>query len=447
MKSKSGLSHSVALLLSIYFPPEPGGGASAAWNRALILKKIGFTVFVICGFPSYPFGKVLDSKYKRKIFYIETIENVTVIRLRLVPLAYSGYLRRLIIFSNFVFSCIIYLPKVLAITGKINVVYSIAPTIFSSFIGFIYSGIARSFFVYEVSDLWPEVFVAFESRLSPIIMGLGKAIAKLTYMTPKLILAISNLAAEHITEEYNPRAAVAVFPIGVDPNRFARLPKNYARAEIVKKGILSKETENKFIVLYSGLISRGTAVENIAHAAHKLIVEKDEGSDEILFLIVGDGEGKQTLQQLKSKHNLTNLYLIPFQPRQIMPAIISASDVCIVSLPSEKIYNVDVPTKFYEYLAAGKPIIAINEGELANIINSNNIGRTVRVGETDKLVSAIKEFWHSPALNHDVQKASMITLQQFTLDTLATKLSDLLQSETRKRSENCLTEQNQPTKK
>ena len=65
----------VALLISIYFPPEPGGGSTAAWNRAMILRKIGFSVFVLCGFPSYPSGKVLDPKYRRKFFYIEQLEK------------------------------------------------------------------------------------------------------------------------------------------------------------------------------------------------------------------------------------------------------------------------------------------------------------------------------------------------------------------------------------
>src|SRR5438093_12637421 len=76
----------VALLISIYFPPEPGGGSTAAWNRAVILHKIGFYVFVLCGFPSYPSGKVSDSKYRRKLFYVEEQENFTLIRLRLLPL-------------------------------------------------------------------------------------------------------------------------------------------------------------------------------------------------------------------------------------------------------------------------------------------------------------------------------------------------------------------------
>ena len=76
---KNSLFEYVALLISIHFPPEPGGGSTAAWNRAYILHKIGYSVFIITAFPSYPTGKVLDPKYKGKYIYIEKSETFTLI--------------------------------------------------------------------------------------------------------------------------------------------------------------------------------------------------------------------------------------------------------------------------------------------------------------------------------------------------------------------------------
>ena len=154
--SKEGALRPIALLISMYFPPEPGGGATAAWNRALILHKIGYSVFVICGFPSYPTGKVIDPMYKRKLFYVEKSENFTLIRLRLLPLESNGYLRRFVLFTNFILLSLFWLPKILTIVRRIKLVYAIAPILFSSFLGYIYSKVTGSFFIYEASDLWPE---------------------------------------------------------------------------------------------------------------------------------------------------------------------------------------------------------------------------------------------------------------------------------------------------
>ena len=149
----------------MYFPPEPGGGAITAWNRASILSKIGYAVFVLCAFPSYPSGDVTEPKYKGKVFYLEKMENVTLIRLRLLPIESRGQLRRFILFLNFIFLSLIWMPKILRITFNIEVVYALAPNMFSCLIGFIYSKVTKSFFIYEVSAFWPEELAAYNVNL------------------------------------------------------------------------------------------------------------------------------------------------------------------------------------------------------------------------------------------------------------------------------------------
>src|SRR5438445_4223120 len=96
------LPKSTALLVSMFFPPEISGGSTGAWNRAKILEKLGYSVFIICGFPSYPTGKVVDPKYKGKFYCVEKLEAFTLIRIRLIAIPHLGILRRFMIFSNFV---------------------------------------------------------------------------------------------------------------------------------------------------------------------------------------------------------------------------------------------------------------------------------------------------------------------------------------------------------
>jgi glycosyltransferase involved in cell wall biosynthesis len=416
----------VALLISIYFPPEPGGGSGAAWNRAYILHKSGFSVFVITGFPTYPTGKVSDPKYKRKFFYVEKIEPFTLVRLRLMPLEYEGYLKRLVIFLNFIFLCVVYMPRILRITGKIDIVYSMAPQIFSSFGGYVYSKFTGAFFVYEASDLWPDMLIVFRTKLMPIIMIVGRIIARICYMTPDLIIAIGDLGAEHIYRTYRPHSPVYPLPIGVDPSRFQPFPKHNSRQELVKKGILPSELEEKFIILYMGVISNATQLESLAYAAEKL--KKLDKEEEIAILIIGEGDAKEKLQQLKVQFNLDNFYLLPFQDRDIVPKIISCADACVVSLPSAKIFEVNVPTKFYEYIACGKPLIGICGGEPEKIINSYNIGRTVRPTDIDGLVEIISDFKNSPSLLQTIEQNSHIALERFSLDKIASDFVNILKS-------------------
>jgi glycosyltransferase involved in cell wall biosynthesis len=419
-----GISSLVALLISIYFPPEFGGGSTGAWNRAMVLHKMGYSVIVLCGFPSYPSGRVLDPKYKGKFFYVETQGPFTVIRLRLIPVKHDGIIRRLVIFLNFIFLIIILFPLIMKVAGKISLVYARAPILFSSFSGFFYSKMTGSFFVYEAPDLWPEELVAVKTKLLPIIMKIGKVAAKLSYAIPDVIVTISDPAAKLIIRTYNPRAPVYGIPVGVDPDKFPRMSKRDARADLVEKRILSESLLDKFIVLYSGLLSEAQHVETLFYAAEKLKSEQH-----IVFLIVGDGPHKQQLQQFKLQNNLENVYFLERQPRNMMPFIISSADICMVMLSREPIFDIALPTKFYEYLASGKPLLGACSGILAEIITSNNIGRVIDNDDSEKLSLLIREFSRSSDLIQKMEDNCYVTLQRFSLDAITSHLANILDKE------------------
>ena len=423
--SKEGALRPIALLISMYFPPEPGGGATAAWNRALILHKIGYSVFVISGFPSYPTGKVIDPMYKRKLFYVEKSENFTLIRLRLLPLESNGYLRRFALFTNFILLSLFWLPKILTVVSRIKLVYAIAPILFSSFLGYIYSKVTGSFFIYEASDLWPEELVAFKTKLSPVIFFIGKFLAKISYSLPDMIVVTTKLASQFVTNNYKPNVLVYDLPIGVEPSKYQIKSKEHARKVLIEKKIIPPDLVSGFIVLYAGIISKVTRVENVVYAANKL---NGKGNN-ISFLVVGEGEEKMRLEEIKRRNSIKNLLLLPFQATNLVPYLISAADVCLISLPPEPIYEVTVSTKFFDYLACHKPQIAICAGELADIINSNNLGFTVRDGEIDKLVDMILCLQNTPSLRETMEQNSYKILHQFSLDNLAIEFNSVLKKE------------------
>lgn len=409
----------------MYFPPEPGGGAITALNRALILKKIGYTVFVLCGFPSYPSGKVSNEKYKGKVFCIEKMGDITLIRLRLLPLESKGYLRRLILFMNFNFLSLFWMPRILRISSGTEIVYALAPILFSSLIGYIYSKTTKSFFIYEVSAFWPEELIAIKNIMYKMILVFGKIFARISYRLPDMMVVISDLAAKFIADNYRTRTPIYPLPIGVDPARFPPKSKQSSRKELIKRKILPPSMDNKFIVLYAGVITKVTKVENVVYAANKLKLTQND----IFFLVIGEGEEKERLQKFRSKNMINNLYFLPFQDDILVPYIISAADVCVVSLSSEPIYETTVPTKFFDYLACKRPQIGICAGELSRLISTNNIGLTVKDGEIDKLVEAILSLKNAPSILDLMSQNSAKVLQQFTLDNLAFKLDAILDEE------------------
>lgn len=419
----------IALLVSIYFPPEPGGGSVTAWNRALILRKMGYAVFVLCGFPSYPTGKVSNPAYKGKLFHVEKTDGITLIRLRLLPIKSSGYLRRFILFINFIFLSLIYMPKIQAVTTKVTLVYSIAPILFSSIIGFIYSRLTKSFFIYEVSAIWPEELISTRTSIHFIVEFLGKILAKISYCLPDMIVVISEFAAKYIANHYKPNVKIYVLPIGVEPSRFPILSKGSARKKLIEEKIFPSFLENKFIILYAGIITKTTKVQNIINAAEIL---KDDESN-IAFVIVGEGEEKIRLEKIKMAQRLDNVFFLPFQAGYLVPYIISSADVCVVPLSSEPIYEGVIPTKFFDYLACHKPQIGICGAELAKIINVNKIGITVNDGELHKLVDAILCLKSSPSLIQSMEENSKSLLQYYSLTSLSSEFKEALKKEISKK--------------
>lgn len=380
----------------------------------MILHKMGYKVFVLSEFPAYPTGKVTDIKYKGKLLYVENIEPFVVIRIRLFRIRYDGYLRHFVLFLNFVFLTVFYMPKILKIAGKIDTVYSLAPILFSSFSGFVYASITKCLFVYEASDLWPEELVVVKTYLSPLIMTIGKLVARLSYSVPDIIITVSGLAAEYISREYGPKASVYNIPIGVDPNRFPKCPKCQARNQLIRSKIFPSELGDKFIVLYAGLISTAQRVEFLAYVADKL---REDG--EIAILVVGEGERKKALESLRLNFKLNNLFILSAQPRNMMPTIISASDICTVLLAPEPIFDIALPSKFYEYLASCKPIIGACSGELRNIIESSNIGYAVSQDDPQDFADKIKQLKSYPDLVSTIEKNCHNALQKYSLENIS----------------------------
>jgi glycosyltransferase involved in cell wall biosynthesis len=333
-------------------------------------------------------------------------------------------MKRLVIFVHFIILTIIFLPKIIRVKGKPDLVYARAPILFSSLIGFIYSRLTRAFFVYEAPDLWPEELVAFKTPLLPLIMSLGKLAAKISYILPDVILTISEPAAKLIIREYHPAVPVYGIPVGVDPGKFARISRRDARQELLKRQVLPEPILSKFIVLYSGLLSEAQRVELLVYAAMELKNKKD-----IAIVIIGDGPQKEKLQHLKVNNNLENLYFLERQPREMMPVIISAADICAVMLSNEPIFDIALPTKFYEYLASCKPLVGVCSGILADIITSTGIGQVVGGSDPKEIAFIILEFASSTDLVHKMEDNCLGALKQFSLNAIASEIEDVLGTE------------------
>jgi hypothetical protein len=142
--------------------------------------------------------------------------------------------------------------------------------------------------------------------------------------------------------------------------------------------------ENKFIVQYSGNIGSGHNIETIIEVAELTKEEND-----ILFLIIGRGQKFKSTQEIVSKKNLRNFLFLPFLPDDMIQYTLRAADIGIV-LIDKRAANVSIPSKIYNYIAAGTTILSVSPENSAvnSIVNKYEIGKNYN----DIEISEIKKF-------------------------------------------------------
>ena len=140
-----------------------------------------------------------------------------------------------------------------------------------------------------------------------------------------------------------------------------------------------------FTVLYSGNIGRLHDIETIAEAIYLL---RDQP---IQFVFIGDGPKRSILTNYQEKYQLTNLLLLPFQPRQQLHHTLTACDLSLVSLiPGAE--QIVAPCKLYGMLAAGRAILSLSTpgSYLDQLLNQHNCGINLAPGDPDRLAQTIK---------------------------------------------------------
>lgn len=237
--------------------------------------------------------------------------------------------------------------------------------------------------ILRVDDLYPEAMVS-----AGLIRSGGPAEKFLNWMTKKMYRLIGHFVV--VGRDMGLRIIKKCPELA---SKITFIP-NWADIEIVKpearsENALLRETNlfSKFVVEYAGNMGPLQGLQYLLAAADQL---KENG--EIHFLFVGSGKMYPYLIQQVKKLGLRNVTAVGARPRSDQNNFLNACDLGIVSLVPG-MAGVGVPSRSYNILAAGKPILAAVDGdsELATIIQDENVGWVVPVDQPDRICAVIKE--------------------------------------------------------
>jgi glycosyltransferase involved in cell wall biosynthesis len=243
-------------------------------------------------------------------------------------------------------------------------------------------------FVLLVHDVYPEAMIASgltapDSKLAQQ----SRAKSEILMRGADAIVAIGRCMKELVLNrlENDDREKVVVIP-------------NYAETEDLKPEAEGENSvirelglQGKFVVQLAGNIGRTHGVEAMLDAAEAL---KDEN---VHFLIVGSGARRPWLEQQVAQRSLANVTIHDFFPRERLGDALRAGDVQLISFVPG-MYGVSVPSRMYNVLAAGVPLIASADPgtELCLLIEEENLGWSTPAGDGKALAAAIREAKSNP---------------------------------------------------
>jgi glycosyltransferase involved in cell wall biosynthesis len=370
------------LLVTHYFPPEIGAPQARLSEMAAVWAEAGDEVTVITGMPNHPTG-VVHSEYKGRWRAYETSDGYRIIRTWLFATPNEGIAKKTLGHVSFMLTSIFVRAGV---TGPADVVIVSSPTFFSIFSAWVHAKRRRAKFVVEVRDLWPGIFVELGVLTNRWIIRILERLELAAYHAADLVVVVSEGFRKHIAGRGISPEKIRTIRNGVDLERFGQeLPTT--ASDRMRLGARPDEP----VVLYIGAHGISHGLESVADAAAIL------REDSVHFAFVGEGAAKAALQERVQEHDLDNVSLHPGVPRDEVPELLAAADICLVPLRDVPLFSTFIPSKLFEYFAAGKAVIGAVRGEPAAILQEGG-AVVVEPENPPALAQAIRDLSADPAL-------------------------------------------------
>ena len=376
------------LIYGINFSPELTGIGKYTGEMAYWFADQGHDVRVITAPPYYPEWQV-HKGYRANWFSTEQHDNLRVYRCPLYVPAKVSTLKRLLHLASFSFSSFFTLLS--QISWKPDLVICIAPSLFCAPGALLLSKLTGCTSVLHIQDFEVDAMLGLGMTNAGMFARLASAFERWCLRSFQYVSTISHSMLTRAGTKGVKPDSLLLFPNWSEVERFTSVDPA-AVQELSRKFDIPPDHK---VVLYSGNIGEKQGLEIVIHAAKELVDQK------ILFLIVGNGAGKDKLETLATEQQLTNVRFFPLQPYELLPALLKLAD-CHLVVQKRGVADAVLPSKLTNILAVGgnAVITAEPDTELGRLcLSYPGIGICVEPEQVDALVTGIKEAMQLPAEN------------------------------------------------
>ncbi len=399
------------LFLTDNFPPETNAPATRTHEHARNWVSAGHQVAVLTNVPNFPTGRVFPG-YRNKLWQREVMDGIRVVRVWTYVTANEGFFRRSLDYFSFGVTGVIgglFLPTP-------DVIVATSPQIFTALGGCILAWIKRRPFVFELRDLWPDSIVAVGAmREGPLLRTLRRLEYWLYHRSAKIV-SVTNAFKRILVANGIPQGKVAVIRNGVDLKAFMPGPKPIELAR--RLGL-----EGKFVAAYVGTIGMAHGLDALLSAAERLRDRRD-----LAFVLVGAGAERTRLEEDAKRRGLGNVIFVGPVDKQQVKEYWHLCDVALVLLKDASLFLHVIPSKIFEAMGTGRPIILGVRGESQELLKEAGAGIAIPPENSQALAEAIVKIMDSPALCQDMGAAGRRFVERkFDRERLALEMLKVLE--------------------
>lgn len=404
------------VVISHYFPPEIGAPSARLYEMSKRWVELGNEVSVVTCFPNHPTG-VIPEEYKGVKYKLENMDGIQVHRNYVYATPNKGFIKKTLGHISFMFSSVVFSMKKI---DRPDVIITSSPTFFSIFSGYWYSLRKKADFVLEIRDLWPAAMIELGVLKEGLITRVLEKMELFFYRKSNKLIVVTQSFKDNVVNRGINGDKVHVITNGVNQNLFFPKEKN--------QELLSKyNLQDKFVISYVGAHGISQNLRTILEVAKIFRSYKNIG-----FILVGEGAEKDKLKQIASEEELSNVQFIDGQPKELISNFYNSSDLCLIPLKKIEIFKTFIPSKMFEIMACGVPIVASLEGEAAQILKSSNAAAVVQPDNPDEIAKVIQE------LIDDKEKYNQMKIsgpkfveKYYSRDKLAEKYLELIKNAAR----------------
>ena len=402
------------LIVTQYFYPENFKSNDVAFD----LAKDGNSVTVLTSIPDYPQGRFYKGYgifKKRK----EIIQDVTVYRTMVIPRGNAGGVMLALNYFSWAFIALIW-AFFMGIFHKYDtiIVHETSP-ITQGFPALVVKSLRKCPIYFWVLDLWPESLQAAGGINNKHVLSLFTWMTRLMYRKSDKILISSKGFERSILEKGDFKDKLVYFPNWAEDVFEVRPELSESQLAELEK------LPAGFRVMFTGNIGEAQDFVHVMEAAVLLREHKN-----IKFILVGDGRRREWILDFIKKNDLSETVYCPGRfPIEMMPAFCSRADVLFLSLKDDFIFSLTAPAKLQSYMAMGKPIVAMINGETQNIIAEAGCGISVNAGDAQSFADSVLELSKNPHLEEMGRAGFEFYRRNFKKDICLERLIKLLKSE------------------